>query len=279
MSIFFGVVALIILLALGLSLIAGGIVWLVINRKRGHFRLRWLCNTIATFLLIFGLAVTAFPAGFFGMIAMSNILPPDDFVKTDIVIEEIGYQDTQFTAAGVTYLVLPFDAEYEGCAQAATPVFTYYAGIFGGRECGNYYRLPSNFDLIWDGSSLLFCPQAQYDAVVNYYRASPVYWYDITAQTPRSLTVDGELEQILSEQAPSYDLQSIEQTDYPEEYYITGRSQDGYITYFFHTLLLIDGRYYLCHASMFGMDDGYYHFDVAPLPQAVSDELHSKLAN
>ena len=78
-------------------------------------------------------------------------MPPSDFVETDIVIEENGYQDARFTADGVVYEVLDFEANDD--AYIENPIFTYKTeGFLNRSQCGNYYKVenPQGFNIVAD---------------------------------------------------------------------------------------------------------------------------------
>ena len=93
------------LLCLGLGI--GGMIASVITRKKGKRENGKKIAIPSAILLILGTAVLLLPVGYLGFIYAVNTLPPDDYVKTDILIEEDGYQSERFTADGVVYTVLP----------------------------------------------------------------------------------------------------------------------------------------------------------------------------
>lgn len=164
----------------GTSCLVLGIFGIRHVRKRNPQKHRKLVTVGSIASTAWGGIVLLFVLCCIGYFLYVNITPPADFVPTDIVIEENGFQDSRFTADGVVYVRLPFDADYETCKDISTPVFSYYTkGLLNGSQCGNYHRIEqkTGFDLVWDGNYLLFCPESQYDAVVAYYEQSPRHWY------------------------------------------------------------------------------------------------------
>lgn len=176
------VILLLILLICGIGGLFFGIVGLSVGILLRKNQISW-SKPFAVFgaiILAFSIPMTLIPAAFFGFVYYVNTVPPLEFVETEIVIEEDGYQDERFTADGVLYEVLPLPADYDGCYPIATPVFSYYTeGFMNGSECGNYYRLEndSGCELIWDGDQRLFARLELHESIVAYYQTCPTKWY------------------------------------------------------------------------------------------------------
>lgn len=155
------------LLCLGLGI--GGMIASVITRKKGKRENGKKIAIPSAILLILGTAVLLLPVGYLGFIYAVNTLPPDDYVKTDIIIEEDGYQSERFTADGVVYTVLPLAS---GQIEKKNPLFSYEtSGFMNGSQKGNYYAVENGggFQLVHDGCGNLFCPTDQAEAVLSYY--------------------------------------------------------------------------------------------------------------
>ena len=78
-------------------------------------------------------------------------IPPLDFVETDVIIAEEGYQGSRFTANGVVYERLAFEVEDEEAIGDA--VFAYKTeGIWHNNERGNYFLVENDqgFHLVCD---------------------------------------------------------------------------------------------------------------------------------
>ncbi len=193
MGIVFALIALAVTTVCGISCLILGIVGIRRVRRPNSMRFPRLAAAVSIALTAWGSLVLVFVLCCGVLFFYVNMTPPADFVPTDIVIEENGFQDSRFTADGVVYVRLPFDADYETCKDISTPVFSYYTkGLLNGSQCGNYHRIDAktDFDLLWDGNYRLFCPEDQYDVVVAHYEQSPHHWYVYIDDNPKKL--DGE---------------------------------------------------------------------------------------
>lgn len=173
MGVVFFVIALLAMLVGGAGLLILGIVLRKALKKRARAGGRWarFIRGLAVPAIIFGLIGVILPLIYFGFILYESATPPDDFVETAIVIEEEGYQDERFTADGVTYLRLPFN----DAVQHGEPVFAYKEkGWYTASQWGNYYRIENGVgcDLVSNRYSGLFCPEDQYDRVVEAYESA-----------------------------------------------------------------------------------------------------------
>ena len=117
-------------------------------------------SIVSIVVLIISIILSSIPTFFFAFIAYVNTIPPEDFVETEIVIEENGYQDTKFTANGVVYHSLGLDVFDHSYIKE--PVFSYKtSGFLNGSQCGNYYKVENanNYNLVSDEYGLLFAPE------------------------------------------------------------------------------------------------------------------------
>lgn len=149
MGAIFAVLFFLTVLIIGIIAIAAGIIGLIVVGKKGKSGKSALKVLTAVFAVVlsFGITITLIPAGFFSFIVTANSTPLKGFVKTDIVIEENGYQDTRFTADGVIYEVLDF--EVYDIDAISNPVFTYKtAGFLNGSQCGIIMQLKTKKALI-----------------------------------------------------------------------------------------------------------------------------------
>lgn len=268
------------LLFFGVVCIAAGAVCLAIfsgMSRRGVAAGKPLSIVFAV-VLGFGVLMVTLPIGFFGFIVYVNSTPPYDYVETAVVIEENGYQDTRFTADGVVYRVLELEANFEVCDTLAEPVFSYKtAGFLNGSQCGNYYRLENdrNFDLIWDGGSLLFSPEDQAEEIFAYYTeecGSEWYFYD-EEWLPNRLSA--EAEQAMNELS-AYDLDSMPQTelvsDTLSELHIVEWSSDGIVWRQSLNLIFEKNAAYLVYTSAYD-ENGMGTYTVVRLPLEVERPL------
>ena len=172
MGVVFPILFFILLLAAGLELIAAGIVGLVIRRQRRKNGKLFpgILTVVSSVLLFLGIVTVSVSVYFISFIVIVNVTPPEDFVETDIVIEENGYQGTRFTADGVVYEVLDlYVCEEE---PLSTPIFTYkYKGFFNASQNGNYYQIENEpgFHLVSDSFGQLFAPVEERKQILAYY--------------------------------------------------------------------------------------------------------------
>lgn len=179
MGAIFAVVFFLILLIVGLVLVVGGIIGVVVfsNLRKNGKNVR-VFSIVFTVVMIVGILMLFVPVGFFSFIFMVNVLPPDDYVETDIVIEEDGYQDEMFTACGIRYVNTGLET-YD-VYDIMVPVFSYKtSGLLNGSQCGNYYLIENDrFYLITDGMGSLFCREEDIDKINEYYNdVSNICWY------------------------------------------------------------------------------------------------------
>lgn len=150
-------------------------------KKRARAGGRWArrIRKLAVVGIVLGANALILPLIFFGFALKMSATPPDDFVDTGIVIEEEGYQLEEFTADGVLYQRLLFNA----ASEHGEAVFTYkQGGWYTASQWGNYFRVENGVgcDLVSDRHGGLFCPKDQYDRVVQAYesaRETDSIWY------------------------------------------------------------------------------------------------------
>ena len=175
MGALFTIAFFLILLGVGLITLIISIVGLAIGKKRRKAQKPFsaIVTVVFTVILFLGVALTTLPIGFFSFIAIVNSIPPEGFVETKIVIEENGYQDTQFTADGVVYEALDFALWND--ENTLTPIFTYKtSGFLNGSRCGNYYSVKNNqgFHLVSGEHGSLFAPAEEKERVIAYYTST-----------------------------------------------------------------------------------------------------------
>ena len=138
------------------------------RQKKAHHAL----GAVSIVAIVLSSVVTLIPVGFFSFIIYVNATPPEDFVETDIVIEENGYQSERFTADGTVYVALSFEGDYDYISEHSRPVFSYKTlGFINNAWCGNYYQVDNDhgFTLICDDMSNLFCPENEKDMIEAFY--------------------------------------------------------------------------------------------------------------
>lgn len=271
------IIVLIVFLFIGLMEIAAGIAGLVISVKkaRSGITAAKVFTAISAVALAIGILFAAIPSGFFAFVVITNATPPDDFVETDIVIEEDGYQDTRFTADGVVYETL--DLWLCDSTPIGEPVFTYKeAGFMNRSQWGNYYTVDNDhgFRLVSDSLGLLFCPVENKANAIEYYtdlqNASAYYCgYDDTKvklSDEECKTVQNFLT------VGTDDLEQRELIlDEVEEFYIDVTSKDGAVLINSYSFLLFDGKIYYAINYTFDFEDGLTYCTVGVLAEEISD--------
>ena len=246
------VVVMLILLVLGLLALVGGVIGLIRNKKRERKK-----TLLAGFLLGGGSLVCLVPLVFFGFIFCVNVLPPEDFTATEIVIEENGYQDTSFTADGRRYVALELEANYEVCAERMEPVFSYKtAGLLNGSQRGNYYAIPNekNFTLIMGEYGELFCPEEEKEQILYSYRKEVPVWCWVEWKEEGYCTAAGTLDPAVGAELDAFlETSPAEEPlrlplDAPE-WTLRRQSGDGLILWEYLDLVQKDGRFYVVYQS------------------------------
>lgn len=231
--------------------------------------------------------VTLISGGYCGYIVYIHAVPDADYVKTDIVIAENGYQDERFTADGVVYEVLPLPANDLVCEQLATPIFTYKTeGFLNGYLTGNYYSIENSkgFTLVWNGVDNLFAPAEERDAILSYYFGEAMEWnyYDYANADwdadPQGVALSEEAAGAMQAYL-TLDTDSLAtETVIPEAYEtiaIEADSSDGIVAYDFW-FVVMEGKVYVQLGSA-TTEDQREELTLAPLPDEISAPL-AKLA-
>lgn len=266
MGAIFGVIFFIWLLIVGLSgielSIAGIIVSSIFSKKGKRFAKP--LKVVSIILLTFCALITLIPTGYFSFIFVANTMPPEDYVETEITIEENGYQDERFTADGKVYEVIDLYVNNEDYLD--NPIYSYKtSGLLNGSQCGNYYAVENtnNFDLVCDWFGLLFAPIDEKQEVLDYYLSienQDYYYYDYSKE--ESILIDENftksLNEFLSKDLSNEDAitSSLEDID---SYDIDVISSDKliYVTSYYF-VYLNDSMYYI-YESTFIEDVGFEH--------------------
>lgn len=249
--------------------IAGIIVFSIFSRKGKRFAKP--LKIVSIVLLIVSSLITVVPVGFFGIIVAMNVLPPEDYVETDVVIEENGYQDVRFTADGKVYEVLYLYVDSED--YIGKPIFSYKtSGILNGSQCGNYYLVenPNNYNLVCDWAGLLFAPVDEKKEVLEYYLSLENLDYYFVYGMEQKVLIDdsfgSELSLFLSE-----DLSNKETTTFiletADTYEIETISKDGLIHISTHSFLCLNNSVYYIYESSF--EDSKIKYTVIPLDEQL----------
>lgn len=239
----------VLILGGGLAAAIGGGVGLAVLRTRQP-RYKKLLTGLLMALLIGGIVIAMLPVGFFGFILWVNATPPEDFVETQIVIEENGYQTERFTADGVVYQSLELIPNYDICKENSAPVFCYKTpGFWNRAQWGNYYTLENDagFDLIWSPYGGLFCPADQADAVLAHYRQAGTVWYRIP-EDGGPIPLTPEIQDTLAAMDPSAGAEE-RIPDLHRELWFQSYSPDGLVCYDHITIVLTDADAWLLTRS------------------------------
>ena len=167
----FVIAILALILLAGMAALVGGIVGLCLLRRK-TFSNKGLVVGLLIALLVVGAFLMLLPVGVVGYVMWTNFLLDATTPETGITIEEEGYPGETFTADGVVYEMLPIYSDFIHCSAHSEAVFTYtWEDMLGWDTPGTLYRVenPQNFDLIWDGCDVLYCPTEQVDDAIGYY--------------------------------------------------------------------------------------------------------------
>lgn len=279
--VFFAFIALAMLLG-GVGLVILGVVLHVALKKRAQSGGRWAkrFRKLAGPAIVLGLLGAILPLGFFGFVIYENATPPDGFVETAIIIEEDGYQPERFTADGITYLRLPFNA----ASQRGEAVFTYKgAGWYNADEWGNYYRIENGIgcDLVSDRYSGLFCPEDQYDRVVDTYentREEASIWFGPEQEIETSDELRAAFRAIQAMEGEGVRMRFAEGGFHMLS--ITERSFDGVVLHDSIPLLYTPKGVFL--QRVYQIRDDHYTFHALELPGEIStlmEELYAGIQN
>lgn len=276
----FAIVFFAIVLLAGIVSIALGIIGLFAfrkNRKEGKISGVVLAS-ISIILLIIGIIVLLVPIGFFLMIVFMNTLPPENYVETGIVIEEDGYQDTRFTAAGVVYEALGLPTY--SVKGVTTPVFSYKtSGFWNGSQCGNYHLVENtqDFQLVCDDNGKLFCPVDDKERIYTYYTdaVNMCYYYSNYENWEEEILLSEQIQSVLRTFLDR-DLKTLAKTKMISEeadgFIIQEVSKDKLVYVTDYQFAVIgDALYYIYEGNR--MDDGKIEYILAELPEEIAQPL------
>ncbi len=173
----------------GITVGVAGLIISIRRRKNGKSSSGQLSGISA-----FALSIGIISIVYLSVIVIKNITPPENFVETDILIQEDGYQDTRFTANGMVYGAL--DIRMLDVNRIGDPIFTYKTdGFLNGSQCGNYYVVENDpgFHLVSNEYGKLFALVAERERINAYY--SDVnnlcgYYYDLADSCERDMSSD-----------------------------------------------------------------------------------------
>lgn len=281
MGALFAAVFFLVLAVIGILGAVAGIVGLVIGIKKqtSGDPFGKVLTIVFAVVLSLGIIITLIPMGFFSFIVIVNTVPPDGFVETAIVIEEDGYQDTQFTADGVVYECLGFTM-YDTNA-VGDPVFTYKtAGFLNGSQCGNYYAVENNqgFDLVSDEFGALFSPVGERERVIAYYTdfANLHAYYD--DWDGREVKLSDDANEVVQRFVATLDSNTVpsdleyRELEYADEFEVKFICKEDLVyadAYWF--LALDDTLYYVYHSDFTEGDSMAYH--LLHVPSEVAQAL------
>lgn len=142
--------------------------------------------------------------------------PPENFVETNLVIDQDGRQEQKFSVDGVEYQRINLDTINLRNVKK-TPVFTWKtSGFLNKGNVGNYYEFEnkSKFYFVLDEDNNIFCRSFDYVDINMFYHNIDNY--------PISLSLD----YINEEEKESLDL--VNQNFEDEILHILNRKDDGY---------------------------------------------------
>lgn len=260
----------ILILGGGLAAAIGGGVGLAVLRARQP-RHKKLLTALLLALLIGGIVIAMLPVGFFGFILWVNATPSEDFVETQIVIEESGYQIERFTADGVVYQSLELIPNYDICKENSVPVFSYKTpGFWNRAQWGNYYALENDagFDLIWSPYGGLFCPADQADAVLAHYRQAGIVWYRIP-EDGGPIPLTQRIQDALTAMDPATGMEELI-PDAHTELWFQSNSPDGLICYDHITIAVTDTDAWLLTRMEAAPDRVAVSYGIPLLPETTA---------
>lgn len=268
-----------LLFTTGIAATILGIVGLAVslNKNRSGSRSSSL-PAISSISLAIGLTLVLIPLAFFTFILTINLMPPSDFVETDIVIEENGYQDTRFTADGVVYEVLDFEAN--DYTYIENPIFTYKTeGFLNRSQRGNYYKVenPQGFNIVADYYGLLFCPTDERARITEYYTdienlcflcESLDYEVQYKTSPDETVLIYTTLEAI-ENNIDTVEKREVITSDFITEFSIWLVSNDGTIFVKYYTFAIFEGDAYYVSGTDFSLDDDDITYTLIKLPDDV----------
>lgn len=278
-------VLMIMMLGTGFFMSVASIVCLVIfsRRKKAGKKYGKSLTIISKIALAVGILIMICPIGFFTFIAYVNTAKPSDYVETEIMIEEDGFQDSRFTANGVVYEVLPLEPNYNACAAVATPVFSYEtSGFLDRSQCGNYYSVENNqgFDLIWSDAGYLFCPENDVKKIEDYYTnedSSEWYFFKYGEEAeeftyPVTQDVGKELGDFVKNDADSMEETKVVVKN-DMEFTIIELSNDNLVTKYHSEFIVKDGSLYLVNEKAYDSETDIETYSVIKVPDQIDEKI------
>ena len=254
-----------------------GLVVLSAKRRAGT-PLPKVLNVLFSITLSIGIAIAMIPVTIFVGILVDSIVSAvdgEDFVQTDITIEESGYQGTRFTADGVVYEVLDFSLVYDGQYE---PIFTYKSyDLLNMGDCGNYYAIPNeqDFDLVSDGCGTVFCPESEKEQVIEYYTDASNFnaYYDDWGENRFKIT---DKEKISVDELADIDFDALPEKSVvledAEEFSIALESCDKLLFIDSYNFLVLDKKLYFVEEWSYDEDDNCTYI-LKQLPDDIAKRL------
>ena len=271
----FVIAILALILLAGVAALVGGIVGLCLLRKK-TFSNKGLVIGLLIALIVVGAILLLLPVGVVGYVMWTNFLLDVSTPETGITIEEEGYPGYTFTADGVVYEMLPIYSDFIHCSAHSEAVFTYtWEDMLGWDTPGNLYRVenPQNFDLIWDGCDVLYCPTEQVDDVIGYYSSlEGIHWtYFSSTMADEDIwddfdVAEADLEVVMS--LPEIWCSDIQLAEVPYDsaaLWITANIDDDIVIDMSFTVALTENEAYLVRREG-TLDDEWIQYGI-PLPE------------
>ncbi len=176
--------------------------------------------------------------------------PEETSPKTDIIIEERGYQENTFTVNGVVYERVEIDnLVVIGGEELSGPIFSYKETFLFFDRWDTYDKLENDngFNIVVGKASDIFCPVDEKEAVIEYYSDDDNYeWYFDDGYYYNLVNGEGQkvLSELLETRRNNPETIRINTTGY-DEYYFEQLSKDNL---FFKDEIKIfanNGKYYL----------------------------------
>lgn len=278
MGLLFVAILFIILFIIGIIGLAIGIVGIMIihKKKKNGSKIPKFLNILFITFSSLGSLFILIPLSFTTIFILMNTLPPEDYVETDIIIEENGYQATKFTANNVVYEVLEF--ELYDSSILTKPIFSYKTqGFLNGSQCGNYYEIENsqNFNIVSSKTGVLFAPTEEIDKIYDYYKNPNNLdaYYDCFA--PELIKLSSNQKNLLN------DYINMDKTNFAKQEIILDNTNELVInitcnekivfieSYWF---IVINNQIFYVEYSEF-TDDGNIKYNLIDVPSSLETEL------
>lgn len=205
-GVFAFVVLMTILLFTGIGGIAAGIVGIILfnhARKKGKKFGKPLI-AVSAVVLAWSVLITALPIGYGVFLYVMNSDVHDEYVETEIVIEENGYQGERFTADGVVYERLEIGGMYPiGEEYFENPIFSYKEErVEDGVLWGNYYELKNDygFNIVVGNYDEIFCPVDEKEEIIEFFSDENNFtWWSLNKDLESQKEVGADGQKVLDE--------------------------------------------------------------------------------